>query len=111
MGIRELIKSRKYKENRKPLLAFGGAVYDEVSYEVDMIKNETQLAFLTKTLYSDFEHKRSIRNAYDALGVGSWRNLPGTLNEVKKIKSVINKSDILSNYGKKLRFTIMEFRN
>jgi CHAT domain-containing protein/Tfp pilus assembly protein PilF len=96
MGIRELIKERKYKKERKPLLAFGGGVYNEVSYDVDMIKNDTQLAFLTKNLYSDFRNDRSVRNAYGALGIGYWSNLPGTLNEVKNIKKVINKSVIFT---------------
>jgi len=96
MGIRRLIKFRKYEKDRKPLLAFGGAVYDEMSYDVDMIKDDTQLAFLTKNLYSDFRNNRSVRNAYGALGVGSWSNLPGSLNEVNDIKNVNSESIIFT---------------
>jgi CHAT domain-containing protein len=91
-----LIKERKYKEDRKPLLAFGGAVYDEVSYDKDIIRNDKQLALLIKNIHSDIESKRSVRDAYSALGIGTWTNLPGTLSEVKNIKQVIKKSDIFT---------------
>jgi CHAT domain-containing protein/Tfp pilus assembly protein PilF len=96
MGIRNMIRERNYNEGRKPLLAFGGAVYDEVSYDVDMIENETQLAFLKKNIYSDIENMKPVRNAYGALGIGSWNKMPETLNEVDNIKRVINNSNIIT---------------
>ena len=96
MGIRKFLSERQYREDRKPLLAFGGAVYDEVAYNDEMIENETQLAYLTKNIYADLENKRSVRNAYGALGLGTWGNLPGTLNEVRNIKNVIKKADIFT---------------
>ncbi len=96
IGIQELIKARKYEKDRKPLLAFGGAVYNEMSYDVDMIKNDTQLAFLAKNIYSNIRNNRSVSNAYGALSLGSWGNLPGSLNEVKEIKNVISKSIIIT---------------
>jgi CHAT domain-containing protein len=96
MGIREFVSERRYSEDRKPLLAFGGAVYDEVAYDVDMVENKTQLAFLTRNIYADLENKRSVRNAYGALGYGPWDNLPGTLSEVRNIKSVVKKADIFT---------------
>ncbi len=68
MRIREFVNERKYSEDRKPLLAFGGAIYDEVAYDVDMVENKTQLAFLTRNIYADLENQRSVRNAYEALG-------------------------------------------
>jgi CHAT domain-containing protein len=110
MGIREFISERKYRKDRKPLLAFGGAVYDEVSYGVDTIENGTQLALLTRSVYTDLENKRSVRNAYGALRLGSWNNLPGTLNEVRNIKNVIKRADVFtgSNVTEK---GIKEFSN
>ena len=39
VDIRKLIKKRKYDEKRRPLLAFGGAVYEEAAYDVNMIEN------------------------------------------------------------------------
>jgi CHAT domain-containing protein len=110
MGIREFISERQYKKDRKPLLAFGGAVYDEVSYGVETIENGTQLALLTRSIYTDLENKRSVRNAYGALGVGTWNNLPGTLSEVRNIKNVIKRADVFtgSNVTEK---GIKEFSN
>ena len=96
MEIREIVNERKYSENRKPLLAFGGAVYDEVTYDVDMVENKAQLAFLRRNIYADLENKRSVRNAYGALGIGPWDNLPGTLSEVNNIKGVVKKADVLT---------------
>jgi CHAT domain-containing protein len=95
MGIREFVSERRYSGDRKPLLAFGGAVYDEVAYNEEMIKNETQLAFLTRNIYADLENQRSVRNAYGALGI-KWNNLPGTLNEVRNIKNVIKGADVFT---------------
>jgi CHAT domain-containing protein len=96
MEIREIVNERKYSENRKPLLAFGGAVYDEVTYDVDMVENKAQLAFLKRNIYADLENKRSVRNAYGALGIGPWDNLPGTLSEVNNIKGVVKKADVFT---------------
>ena len=95
MGVLELIKSRHYEHNRKPLLAFGGAVYDKITYVADMVKNERELAFLEKNVYSDFVSRGTVRNAYGSLGVGNWDNLPGTLSEVMKIKNVVNGAEII----------------
>jgi len=122
MGIREFISERQYKKDRKPLLAFGGAVYDEVAYNEEMIKNETQLAFLKRNIYNDLENKRSVRNAYGALGIGTWNNLPGTLSEVRNIKNVIKRADVFtgsnvtekgikefSNNGKLSKYKVLHF--
>ncbi len=97
IGVHKLIKERKYSEDRKPLLAFGGAVYDKVSYNnVDMIKNDKQLGFLKNNIKADIENNRSLRNAYVKLGIGSWPSLPATLSEVNSIESVIKRSDIVT---------------
>ncbi|MCB7130368.1 MAG: CHAT domain-containing protein, partial [Candidatus Brocadiales bacterium] len=100
MGVLELIKSRQYKGNRKPLLAFGGAVYDELAYAVDMVENENQLAYLEKNIYSAFQSRGSVRNAYASLGVGDWGNLPASLSEVKAIRKVVKGAEIIT--GKKV---------
>jgi CHAT domain-containing protein len=121
MGIREFVSERRYSEDRKPLLAFGGAVYEEVAYNEEMIKNETQLAFLTRNIYTDLENQRSVRNAYGALGI-KWNNLPGTLSEVNNIKDLVKKADVftgrdvteekikeLSGNGKLSKYKVLHF--
>ena len=89
MGVLNIIKERNYSAGREPLLAFGGAVYDEIQYSPDMINTEKQLTFLEKKLYTSFENQRSVRNAYASLGVSSWDNLPGTLSEVNNITKIV----------------------
>ena len=107
LDVRKLIRKRKHDEDRKPLLAFGGAVYEDLKPEVEMIENRVQLAVLTKNIFSDLENiqsdllmksfypdienTRSVGSAYKVLGISSWPNLPETLNEIHKINNVIKK--------------------
>ncbi|GJQ58423.1 MAG: hypothetical protein SCALA701_12240 [Candidatus Scalindua sp.] len=93
---RELVKKRKYREKRRPLLAFGGATYNEGTYEVDVIENDAQLSLLKKSIYSDLENEISLRSSYGALGIGPWADLPDTLNEVNNIKRVADKSNFFT---------------
>ena len=112
VDIRKLIKKREHSDKRKPLLAFGGAVYEEAAYDAEVIENEAQMALFKKNIYSDlknirqelaekkvfsdFVNIRYIRNAYNGLGIGTWPDLPDTLNEVKNINKVIKRSDIFT---------------
>ena len=112
MDIRKLIKKREHSDKRKPLLAFGGAVYEEAAYDAEVIENEAQMVLFKKNIYSDlknirqelaekkvfsdFVNIRYIRNAYNGLGIGTWPDLPDTLNEVKNINKVIKRSDIFT---------------
>jgi tetratricopeptide (TPR) repeat protein len=112
MDIRKLISKRKHSDKRKPLLAFGGAVYEDAAYDGKEIENEAQMVLFKKNIYSDlknirqelaqkkvfsdFENIRYIGNAYKGLGIGTWPDLPDTLNEVKNINKVINGSNIFT---------------
>ena len=107
LDVRKLIRKRKHDEDRKPLLAFGGAVYEDLKPEVEMIENRVQLAVLTKNIFSDLENiqsdllmksfypdienTRSVGSAYKVLGISSWPKLPETLNEIREINNVIKK--------------------
>ena len=94
LTVSEIIAKRHYSENRKSLLAFGGAVYDELSYETDIIKAEKQLENLKKETWLALNRGQSTRKAYANLGLIEWDNLPGTLAEVQAIQSMIEGSDI-----------------
>jgi CHAT domain-containing protein len=112
LDIRKLIRKRKYEEDRKSLLAFGGAIYEDSDFKAETIENRAQLAVLTKNifsnleniqmdllmrnLYPDFENIRSVGSAYRVLGITSWPDLPETLNEINKIKNVINRSNFFT---------------
>lgn len=97
MTILNKIKNRQYAAKRKSLLAFGGAVYNEVTYNIDMIQNENQLSYLMKKLYSlSTPTKDDIPSAYASLGIKHWNNLPGSLKEVEAIKKTVIDSEILT---------------
>jgi CHAT domain-containing protein len=54
LSILSLIQQQPYREDRKPLLAFGGAVYNAPQYETDLRNYDaTQLAFLDEHGYSN----------------------------------------------------------
>jgi CHAT domain-containing protein/Tfp pilus assembly protein PilF len=96
LGVLDLLKKRTYMPNRKPLLAFGGAVYDKIKYSADMIQSEKQLEYLKKKLHSSSNKTRAVRNAYASLDLANWSNLPGTLSEVNNINKVVKNSKILT---------------
>ena len=48
VDIRKLIKKREHSDKRKPLLAFGGAVYEEAAYDAEVIENEAQMVLFKK---------------------------------------------------------------
>ncbi|MCD6365903.1 MAG: CHAT domain-containing protein, partial [Bacteroidales bacterium] len=96
LTVSGIIDRRKYRQNRKTLLAFGGAVYDEISYETDIIKAEKQLENLKNETLLALNRGQSTRNAYNKLGIARWENLPGTLTEVKSIQYIVKNSDIFT---------------
>ncbi|NKB72469.1 MAG: tetratricopeptide repeat protein [Candidatus Latescibacteria bacterium] len=96
LGVLDLIGQRQYPADRKPLLALGGAVYDETAYTADMIDNEVQMASLEKDVYSSLDQSRSFGNAYAALGQAQWDNLPGTLDEVQALARSVPGTELIT---------------
>ena len=94
ISISSIIKKRIYGNSRKSLLAFGGAIYNDVSYSVDMIRSEKQLKVLEKNIYASLKDKRSVRDFYASLDKANWTNLPGTLSEVKNIAKTVHGSKV-----------------
>jgi CHAT domain-containing protein len=98
MSIFNVIKNRNYPDNRKKMLAFGDAVYDSLTYNVEPVKSLTQLAYLNRSVLDDPRdgNYRSVGEALSSLGYGSWSNLPGTKTEVESIKSIIKEATVLT---------------
>ncbi len=94
LTVSELLANRDYSDNRAPMLAFGGAVYNETSYETDMIQSVTQLEYLEEQILVALNDGESTRSAYNELGLSNWGNLPGTLTEVMEIMNIIPNSTI-----------------
>lgn len=97
IGVTKLIEKRKYKGNRKPLIAFGGALYNSDSSGKENIENTTQLENLQQKVDTSISQRGSVSNAYKMLGVGSWENLPGTKEEVKGIAGIVKGTDIYTD--------------
>ncbi len=97
LTIDKLLRQRDYtkKNKRKPMLAMGGAVYDKLHYQSDAITNSKQLAFLQNETDQTIAAKRSARGSYVRLGMGNWSNLPGTLEEVNQLSSIVKGGDTL----------------
>ena len=95
MTILSLLNKRHYKANRKPMLAFGGAVYDDTSYNKAILKVSTQL-YLKKEISRSLEENRSFRGIYEMLDRAKWSNLPGTMSEVRNISQGVNGAEIVT---------------
>ncbi len=122
LTVSEIVAKRHYSENRKPLLAFGGAVYDELSYETDIVKSEKHLEYITNETLLSLNRGQDVRKAYASLELSEWKNLPSTLAEVKALQYLIKDSDIytgksvaeylvksLSDKGKLKNYKVLHF--
>ncbi|MCP5005872.1 MAG: tetratricopeptide repeat protein, partial [Planctomycetes bacterium] len=96
MYMRELINNRTYSKIRKPLLAFGGAIYNKGTFNVDVIENDLQLSNLKRSTYYNLDNKIPVRNSYSALGFDTWPDIPDTINEVNSITRIFNNSNFFT---------------
>lgn len=96
MSVMGMLGKRIWATGRKSLLAFGGAVYDDVSFTADMVTNEKQLLTLAKNVHVTNKSRGALSGAYASLGIGKWNNLPGTLNEVKEIAKIVKGSTVIT---------------
>ncbi len=88
LKVSELINRRKYGRERKPFLAFGGAVYEESTYGADMVESEDELEDLKDEIFTAIKRGESTEKGYSSLGFSRWGNLPGTLAEVKALRLI-----------------------
>jgi len=51
------------------MLALGGAVYDEISYEAEMVTNEKELDFIKNKTFLAMANERSMGDAYASLRI------------------------------------------
>ncbi len=99
-ALSELTASRIYPDSRKPLIAFGGAVYENGgTRELAVASREELTGFISGNL-DTIERGASTRGAFDYLGLSQWHNLPGTLREVQQIGKIIPGSVTIT--GKKV---------
>jgi tetratricopeptide (TPR) repeat protein len=94
--VLDFLDNRNLGDRKKTMLAFGGAIYDEITYDTDRIENNKQLIFLKKNTLFNLDVTRSIRDAYTSLGKGDWSNLPGTLDEVDAIAGIVKGTSVFT---------------
>ncbi|MBI5218159.1 MAG: CHAT domain-containing protein [Bacteroidia bacterium] len=109
LSVSEMLKTRKYPATRKPLLALGGAVYNEKTYKEDMSSaekiqlrgggmgkiNPKQLAYIQKKVDKAIQENKPLSQEYKSLGYENWANLKGSLVEVRAITQIISKADTI----------------
>lgn len=106
LAVREEIKKRKYAQStQKPLLAFGGAIYEPIDYQGYKVdpNNSKQKRALLQEIHA---RPRSMRSIYGSIQLNQWEPLPGTLSEVNSLKTLFVASDIIT--GEKVNETYLK---
>lgn len=90
LTVMQILEHRAYGDrDRRPLLALGGAVYEETGYQAAVVKSEKQLEALRESTVAALSRGMTAGDAYQRLGYGRWANLPGTLAEVRRIAELV----------------------
>lgn len=96
-SVLEELQQRNYEASRKPLLAMGGAIYQEIEAEPMPIHSSEDFNALQVEVYENLKNNASQRKAYATLfGQRAMNPLPGTLDEVKNISKNLPGSEIFS---------------
>ena len=96
LSVLDLIQERNYADDRKPLLAFGDAVYDASNYTADSIRSARQLNMVRSYAYEAIERGERLDSTYALLGIGGWQNLPGTRQEVEALDSLVVDAEVVT---------------
>lgn len=110
--ILKILKQRIFDNERKEMLAFGGAVYNELTYKEDMAQALTKTENNSRGAFSrldeekidkirnfaikDLEENSTLSTTYRLLGLNHWNNLSGSLSEVSNIASIVPGTDTIT---------------
>jgi len=84
------LQQRSYTTSRKPLLAMGGATYEQMSQAPAQSHTDSEMNLLETEVYENIKTGKSQRKAYATLlGQGPMNYLKGSLEEVKNISKSI----------------------
>lgn len=94
------LSDRKYSSTRKPLLAFGGPVFEELdASEGGVSSSDRGLTFnqLQQSYYAAEEQGASMRPTYIQMGFTKMTPLPGTIRETNRIKEIVTGTELYQN--------------
>ena len=70
-SVMQQLAERKYESSRKPLLAMGGAIYEDLAADRKVLSTQADLTLLQAEVEERLRENKSVRNAYASLfGVG-----------------------------------------
>ncbi|MCR9252154.1 MAG: CHAT domain-containing protein [bacterium] len=113
---------RNYSNDRKGMIAFGGATYDKMNIQSDPIRGARRLNEVKLSVDQKLLNKQSLRAEYAAIGFGKMNYLPGTLAEVNGLSQIVPNSTVyrgsqfdesfikqLSKEGKLAEYRVVHF--
>ena len=93
-SVAGIIHNRNYGSSRKPMLAMGGAIYDEMSTKADPARSVERMQEINALAQQNVAEGKSQREVYAALGFGKMNYLPGTLNEVNTMAKIVQGAEV-----------------
>ena len=91
-----LLKKRKYANTRKNIIAFGGAIYDEVQSNVPIVNSLEDVNKWQLASYNLVKEGKPLTDLFKAMGYGKMNYLPGTLNEVNAIAQIFENTTLIT---------------
>lgn len=89
------LQQRNYAESRKPLLAMGGAIYEQMSEAGARSNSDADMNLLQTEVAENVKTGKSQRKAYATLqGKGPMPYLKGSLDEVKSFQKTISGAEV-----------------
>jgi CHAT domain-containing protein len=96
-------RNREDATDRRPLLAFGGAIYEENASarrpalrDTARYANAAQIEAAQRRAYADLSRGGDLKGTYDALGYGTWADLPGTRAEVAALAETVPGAEVVT---------------
>lgn len=89
------LKKRTYAGDRKEVIAFGGAIYEDAKSNVPLVRSVKEIKEWQLRSYDLVDNGASLTDLFKALGYGKMNYLQGTLNEVNQIGDIFEGSKII----------------
>lgn len=105
-SVAGIVNGRSYAASRKPMLAMGGAIYDEMSATAAPARSIERMQEMTAEALENAASGRSQREVYAALGFGKMNYLQGTLNEVNAMARMVPGAEVYT--GKAMNETFIK---